>query len=159
MFSFVNLCQAEDIATSISNCGKIMLNGQRLKCYDKIRDGMVEQKQPAANPAPNKTQNSAYQPINFIDLQLDISNLIGKKIVITAKFGYNSKTGIIAENENPSRNQLMEIYSISLFPKETRKLLLQRCSSNFCRARVFGTVRRVGYDKVVIDAEQIDIIK
>ena len=161
MFSYANLCQAEDFTTAFSKCGKIMLNGQRLKCYDKIRDGMVEQKQPIAEqkqPAANPTSNSAYQPIDFIDLQTDIHTMMQKKIVTSGALDISDsgKNAYFASND--SFNSFLEVEGISNLPRETRKLLLQHCAIS-CKARVYGKVIRGGGGRATINVERIDNIK
>ena len=158
MFSYVNLCQAEDIATSISKCGKIMFNGQRLNCYDKIRDGMATQKQPAADSAPNKTQNSSYQPIDFIDLMTDIDTMMQKKIVTSGMLKLSGPGDYAYFFPSASFDSHLEIQGIASLPRETRKLLLQHCT-NSCKARVYGTVIRNMGGEATIYVERIDSIK
>lgn len=142
MFSYVNLCQAEDFTTAISNCGKIMFNGQRLKCYDKIRDGMVEQKQPTAEqkqPSINPKPNSAYQPMSITDFLMDYDSLKkGEKLALTgALVLYDKKGGYLAKGINSSARILVYISDNDNMPRENLKLAMQHCLDG-CKARLLG---------------------
>lgn len=128
---FGMMSYAEDFTAAFTKCALIKIDSARLACYDGIMTGIV--KTYSSHPA----MANNYQPINLVDLKVDIGDMDGRRITVQAGMQAIGEIGML-------KGSVMDMSPIradfSKLPREDRKKLASGCQVTLCDGKFFGMV-------------------
>lgn len=125
---------AEDISDAFIKCATTKDDRQRLACYDRIRDQIVEQYK-------SNAQQSQYSRINLADLKTDLRQLLGRKVETSGKIQVMGGLEMIMLKTDELDMAPVMMQADGL-PRDDRKKLLNSCQVVLCKASVSGTIRK-----------------
>lgn len=128
---FGTTSRAEDVTAAFTKCALTKIDSARLACYDKIIADIV--KSYSSQPA----MSSNYQPINLVDLKVDIRDMDGKRVAVQAAIQRIGEIGMI-------KSSVMDMSPImanfSKLPRDDRKKLASGCDVALCAGKFFGLI-------------------